>query len=181
MKKIFLVVMVLAMATGLHAQFDRATLQASGLTCAMCTRAIDNALKQIPFVASVKPDIKNSAFDIVFKKDMPADIDVLKKAVEDAGFFVARLTISGSFQQAAVKNDGHITLNGKVFHFIHIKDQVLNGEQELTVVDKDFLTAKEFKKFSGATTMKCILTGKAGSCCSDMGVPVGTRIYHVTI
>jgi hypothetical protein len=49
----------------------------------------------------------------------------------------------------------------------------------LTVVDKDFLTAKAFKKFSAATKLKCINTGKAEACCTD--VPANARMYHVTI
>jgi hypothetical protein len=57
----------------------------------------------------------------------------------------------------------------------------LNGEKTITMVDKDFVTAKEFRKYSAATKMKCILTGKAASCCEKEGLPAGTRIYHVTI
>jgi len=40
-----------------QAQISSATLQASGLTCAMCTKAINKSLEQLNFVESVKPDI----------------------------------------------------------------------------------------------------------------------------
>ncbi len=180
--KYIVLVIIMTVALGsVEAQFTKANLQASGLTCAMCSKAIDNALKQLSFIEAVKPDIKNSAFNIVFKEKAVVDIDALKNAVEDAGFFVAKLKITGSFSNTEVKNDQHINFAGSEFHFINVSDQVLNGEKEITVVDKNFLTATAFKKYSTATTMPCVKTGKAGSCCEKAGVAAGTRIYHVTI
>jgi copper chaperone CopZ len=181
MKKIIAVLILMIAAMGAEAQFTRATIQASGLTCAMCSKAIDNALKEVSFVASVQPDIKNSAFNIVFKKGETADIDVLKKAVEDAGFFVAKFTITGVFNKTAIKNDEHVNIGGKEYHFINIKDQVLNGEKSLVLVDKNFITQSVFKKYSSETAMQCIKTGRAGVCCEKAGLAAGTRIYHVTI
>jgi copper chaperone CopZ len=169
------------LSEGVHAQFKKATLQASGLTCAMCTRAINNSLEELPFVETVKADIKNSAFNIVFKSDKKVDIDQLKKAVEDAGFSVAKLKVTANFSNTSVSNDQHILLEGNTFHFLNVKNQVLNGDREITLVDKNFLTAKEFKKFSNATQMKCIHTGKAAGCCIKDGIAANTRIYHVTI
>jgi copper chaperone CopZ len=167
--------------SSVSAQFKKATLQASGLTCAMCTKAINNSLEQLSFIESVKADIKNSAFNIVFKEGGKVDIDRLKKAVEDAGFSVARLKIAGNFNNLAVKNNEHVQVHGNTFHFLNIKDQTLHGVKEITLVDKNFLTSKEHKKYSSATQMKCVQTGKAAGCCSKEGIAANTRIYHVTI
>ncbi len=181
MKKVIILLVVVFSVTGIQAQFTKATIQASGLTCAMCSKAINNALKELAFVDAVKPDIKNSAFAVVFKKGAEADIDALKKAVEDAGFFVAKFTITGDFSNTEVKNDAHVQIAGKEYHFLNINNQVLTGEKSLVVVDKDFLTASAFKKYSAATAMQCIKTGKAANCCEKAGLTAGTRIYHVTI
>lgn len=181
MKKITVIIAVLMIAIQADAQFTKATIQASGLTCAMCSKAIDNALKEVSFVETVKPDIKNSAFTVVFRQGTAADIDALKKAVEDAGFFVAKFTLTGNFTNTAIKNDEHIAIDGKEYHFLDIKDQVLNGEKSLVIVDKNFLTPVAFKKYSAATAMQCIKTGKAGACCEKAGLAAGARIYHVTI
>ena len=64
-----MILMALVVLTGfsVHAQFTRAELQATGLTCAMCSNAIYKALMEVPFVESVTPDIKNSGFGIKFK------------------------------------------------------------------------------------------------------------------
>lgn len=179
MKKLLLLATAALMVVCVHAQFKSATLQATGLTCAMCSNAINKALQAKPFIQSVKSDIKNSAFNIVFKDNTDVDIDELRKAVEDAGFAIGSLKLTGDFNEVKIGDDAHVQIGTRHFHFLHVNDQVLNGEQTITIIDKDFLTAKQFKKYSELTKMKCLVSGKAGACCP--GVAAGTRVYHVTI
>lgn len=181
MKKIIVFSGLLLMVFFAQAQFTKATLQVSGLTCSLCNNAINKALKALPFVNSVKSDIKNAAFDVEFKDGKAVDIDAIKAAVQDAGFSVAKLKMTGNFNNVNIENDGHVAINGRTFHFLSVSGQSLNGEKTLTIVDKDFLTAKEFKKFSKATSMSCVQTGKAAGCCKKEGIAENTRIYHVTI
>ena len=181
MKKTVIVLLLMLAAFVPRAQFTNASLQASGLTCSMCNNAIYKALKALPFVGSVESDIKHSSFGIIFKENAPVDIDAMKNAVENAGFSVASFTLTGSFDHVSIGNDKHVVIDGRHFHFLKVNDQVLNGPQTITVVDKDFLTARDFKKFSAATKMTCIQTGKAGPSCEKEGLSGNTRIYHVTI
>jgi hypothetical protein len=67
------------------------------------------------------------------------------------------------------------------FHFLSVTGQSLSGEKELVVVDRGFVSDKQFKKYSAQTKKSCIKTGKSSSCCEKEGFEVGTRIYHVTI
>ncbi|MBO9661199.1 MAG: heavy-metal-associated domain-containing protein [Chitinophagaceae bacterium] len=181
MKKLLILLVAGFMTLAASAQFSKASLQATGLTCAMCSNAINKALQEVPFVASVKSDIKNSVFNIVFKENESVDIDAIRKAVEDAGFSVGGLKLTGQFEQVAIGNDKHIEVGGSTFHFLDVKQASLNGEQTLTVVDKNFISAKQFKKFSTATKMACVQTGKAATCCVKDGVKQDARVYHVTI
>lgn len=181
MKRLVFIGLAFLIGFAAQAQFTRASLQATGLTCAMCSNAINKALEEVPFVESVKSDIKNSAFNIVFKQGAEVEIDAIGKAVEDAGFSVGNLKITGTFEDLKVDNDQHIKIGKNVFHFIGIGEQSLSGEKTLMLVDKNFLTAKQFKKFSAATKMSCVKTGKAAACCISEGIPAEARIYHVTI
>jgi copper chaperone CopZ len=182
MKRILIILSVLLLGVYAQAQFTKATLQASGLTCAMCNNAIYKALKALPFVESVDSDIKNAAFTIAFKQNTVVEIDAIKNAVEDAGFSVASFNITGHFSNISIGNDKHVAIGDRHFHFLKVNEQVLNGEKTLTIVDKDFLTAKNFKKFAAATKKPCIQTGKAdAACCTKEGVKANERIYHVTI
>lgn len=181
MKKMLSVLVITLLVTAARAQFTSANLQATGLTCAMCNNAIYKALQTLPFIASIKSDIKNSAFAIQFKDGAEVNINAIKKAVEDAGFSIGSLKLTGKFNDVKVENDKHVTVGNNVFHFLNVSNQTLNGEQTITIVDKDFVTAKQFKKISAATKMSCLQTGKAASCCEKEGIPADTRVYHATI
>ena len=181
MKKIFFLFVVSVMYFSSKAQFSKATLQASGLTCAMCSKAVKVALEKVPFVSEVKVNIKKQEYSLAFKENSKADFDELKKAVEDAGFSVASLKITGTFADVNVEKDKHIRLDGRNFHFINSNSRVLNGEQTFTIVDKDFVSAKDYKKYSAATKLECIRTGKAAECCVKDGIHTEERVYHVII
>jgi copper chaperone CopZ len=171
MKKTMMVLLASLLMISVKGQFSKARLQATGLTCAMCSNAINKALLRVPFIASVDADIKNSAFNIVFREGSSIDIDVLKKAVQDAGFSVGALELTGKFNRVAIANDEHVKLGAFTFHFIDVKPETLDGEATLKILDKDFVSAKQFKKFSALTKMKCMQTGTMD----------GMRVYHVTI
>lgn len=181
MKTLKILFVLLLSATIANAQFKTGRLQAAGLTCAMCTKAINQALAQVPFIQDIDVDIKNSEFILTFKPGENVDPDVLKKAVEDAGFSVARLKLTGDFNNVKIEKDTHVSIEGKTFHFLNANAQTLNGEKTITVVDKYFVPAKDFKKYAASSTMSCVQTGKAASCCAKESVAQNTRIYHVII
>ena len=181
MKKYILLVSVLAIAVSVQSQFSKASLQASGLTCSMCSKAVKVALEKVPYVQEVKVDIKSQEYSVIFKENTDIEFDKLKNAVEDAGFSVALLKVTGTFSELNVTKDKHVQIAGKNFHFLNGNSQVLNGENTFTIVDKNFLSAKEYKKQSSSSKMECVQTGKAGSCCSSEGFSADARVYHVKI
>ena len=170
MKNIFLIAAILFSAAA-NAQITKATLQASGLTCSMCSNAINKSLQTLAFVDKVEANIKNSTFDIVFKSGSNTDFDMIKKKVEDAGFFVAGFTATVNFDNLTVDNDTHVNVGNNVFHFLNVKNQTLTGEKIIRLLDKGFISAKEYKKNTSLTKMACYKTGDEN----------GKRIFHVTI
>ncbi len=164
-----------------EAQVTKVNLQASGLTCSMCSNAINKSLKSLDIVENVKPNVSASSFEITFKSGSSVDFDLLKKKVEDAGFFVASMIVTLNVNQVEVSNDAHVDIDGKMFHFLNTDKKQLNGETSFKILDKGFVSAKEFKKNSKLTSMACYQTGYMGACCKDKSNKSGTRIYHVTI
>jgi copper chaperone CopZ len=183
MKKLsFLLLLAVSIHFTAQAQFKKASLQAAGLTCAMCSNATLKALKTLPFVDKIDTDLNNTTFILHFKPDASVNIDQIKQKVEDAGFSVAKLVLTAGFDQVKVSNDMHISYAGNTLHFINVKDQTLQGEKNITVIDRNFVTTKQFKKFSAQTDMSCYKTGTMGDCCKTAGKPAGAeRVYHVTI
>jgi copper chaperone CopZ len=181
MKKIFIIGVAMLCSFPLFAQVTRARLQASGLTCAMCAKSVYKNLEALPFVDKIDTDLDKSAFMISFKPGTEADADQIRKKVEDAGFSVAGLTLVAQFEAQGLKNEQHLKIGGTFYHFVSVKDQVLQGEKEFSVVEKNYLSAKDFKKYAGSTATQCFKTGVAAGCCSGSGVPDSARIYHVTL
>jgi len=180
MKKLLIIIAVL-FAASTQAQVSKVSLQASGLTCSMCSNAINKSLKSLSYVEKVMANIQTSTFDISFKPGAKVNFDELKKKVEDAGFFVANLSARVQFNNLQVQKDEHVNYEGMTMHFLNANGQVLNGEQTIQVVDKGYVAAKAFKKNQLITKMDCYKTGVAGSCCTKEGLPAGSRIFHVTI
>ena len=181
MKKLIITLVVAFLGWSAGAQVTSVSLQASGLTCSMCSNAINKSLKTLSSVSTVEPNIKTSTFVIAFKEGSKVDFDELKKKVEDAGFFVAKLEATMNFENVAVANDGHVVVNGNTFHFLDVKDQTLNGDKTLRLLDKGFVPAKEYKRNAKLTMMECYKTGVAGNCCAKEGLAAGSRIFHVSI
>lgn len=170
MKKIFFLFGILFTLQA-NAQVSKATLQASGLTCAMCSKAVYKALAAVPFVASVQSNIEASTYELAFKNGSKPDFDALSKAVTNAGFSVSMLKVTAKFNDVKVQNDAHVTMNNQLFHFINVTPQTLQGEKTISLVDKNFVTAKASKKYEKATAMGCYQSGKMD----------GQRVYHVTL
>lgn len=179
--KILVTAAVILLSLSVDAQVKKVSLQASGLTCSMCSNAIFKSLQTVDFVEKVDANIQNSSFEIFFKPGAGVDLDILRKKVEDAGFFVAAFTATIDFDHVKVAHDTHILVDGFYYHFLNEKEQTLNGQQTVRVLDKGFVPAKEYKKNSQLTAMECYKTGTMAACCSKEGSAVTGRIFHVII
>jgi copper chaperone CopZ len=181
--KIFILASLFAIPFLASAQLQKAEFQASGLTCSMCSNAINKALKTVPFIESVNTDLNKNIFEITFKKNSAVDIDAIKKKVEGAGFSIAKFWVIITWSDQKINNDQHVAIGGIDFHFMNVKPQTLNGIQRLQVIDKNYVSAKEFKKSSSYTSMPCYQTGLMSNCCKSKNGSFASsgRIYHVTI
>jgi copper chaperone CopZ len=167
MKISFILFCVLSAAVG-YGQIRSVTLQASGLTCSMCSRAIYKSLQKVPDVIRVKEDIEHSSYQVVFSDPVKISLEKLKKAIQDAGFSVAWMKVNANFNQVIVASDSSLKFNDFVFLFVKTNRQTLNGEKTLLVLDKDYLLEKERRKY---------IDSKGGK--SIAGPDVKT--FHVTL
>lgn len=170
--KIFVALALLVVAgSTAKAQFVKAEVTVSGLTCSMCQLATEKALKTLDFVSDIKPDLNKNIYVVSFKKDKPVSLDLIKKKVKGAGFSVSKLVAVFDFNQVKISNNYHFDYAGSKYHFMEVSSRTLNGPVRLHVLDKDFIPAGEFKTRSGKTEFECYKTGLMGK----------TRTYHVTL
>jgi copper chaperone CopZ len=164
MKKLILIITITLLPFITVAQIQKVTLQARGLTCSMCSNSVYKSLSAVAFVKKVETDVETSTFEISFKEGQDIEIDALQKAVVKAGFSVSNLTVTMNVDHLKISGQSSALIGGKEFHFINAKDIVLNGQIKLRIVDKDFLSAKEFKKVK-----------------DKLSADMGKRIYNVTV
>lgn len=144
MKNYFLLIAILvAMAT--KAQVTKVYLQASGLTCSMCGNSIFKALKTLDFIDNVDADVKTYTFEISFKSNSHVDFDKIRNKVEGAGFSVSGFIATINFDNIQVKESEPVTIGNYRFVFVNLREQSLNGAKQVKLLDKGFISSKEYK------------------------------------
>jgi len=147
--KIFLFTLTLILAlSNAEAQISKAEIVATGLTCSMCSNAINKQLKSLTEVDSVIIDLNTNTFVVHLKKETNIDPGILKEKVEKAGFFIGSMIVTMSFENVEVADNIKIEKDGLSLVFVDTKTKVLNGETKAKIMDKGFVTKKEFKKLS---------------------------------
>lgn len=153
MKKIFLAIAMLISMVG-YAQIQSASLTASGLTCSMCSKAIYKALLKVPAVDKVEVDIEKSSYLINFNKNATVSPDVLKKAVEGAGFAIAKLELIAAVPETKVNADSKLNLQGTIYRFVRPNGRTIQGVQTLTIIDKSYLSPDDWKRYANDVPAK---------------------------
>ena len=161
--KIFLA--LVALSTGVaNAQFTKAELQVSGLTCSMCSKATEKSLRTLGFIGDIKADLNRNVFVLTFKNNAPVSLDQISKKVQGAGFSVSNLKATFNFANVDINNNW-FSYAGENYHIVSPITKEPNGITTFTVVDKGFAPVSVYKKYSGAFTN---------------GIKPG-KVYHITI
>ncbi len=161
--KIFIALFIISIGAA-NAQFTKAELQVSGLTCSMCSKATEKSLHTLNFIGDIKVDLNKNVFVITFKKDMPVNLDQISKKVQNAGFFVNSLKATFDFDNVKVTNNTFVYA-GDTYKLINGGDKPLNGPVAFTIVDKGFVSSSAYKKYSSYAGDK-----------AETG-----RLYHIAI
>lgn len=144
----FIIGAILVMTTSIksYAQIAKAEIIATGLTCSMCSNSINKQLKSLAEVDSVATDLNTNTFTVFLKKDNNIKPRVLKERVEKAGFFVGSMVVTMSFDNLKIEDNLTIKKEDVTLVFVDAKAKTLNGETKVRVLDKGFVTQKEYKK-----------------------------------
>jgi len=161
--KIFIVLLITIISAA-KAQFTKAELQVSGLTCSMCSKATEKSLRTLNFIGDIKADLNRNVFVITFKKDIPVNLDQISKKVQGAGFFVNNLKATFNFDNVKI-SDNAFSYGGDTYRLVNGIDKLLNGPVAVTLVDKGFAPAAVYKKYRTTAADK----------------PETGRVYHIAI
>jgi len=135
--KLFLVACSFVLVGSINAQIKSAEVLASGLTCSMCSKAIFKALSQLDFVDTVKVNIETSVYQLSFKKDSAVKIEGIRDAVYDAGFAIAKLSITADWKDKTTVKDLVFNDLGYQFKWQTKVNKSLSNHQKVFIINKD--------------------------------------------
>lgn len=121
----------------INAQIKSAEIQATGLTCSICSKAIFKALEKVQFVDTVKVNIETSTYILEFKRGQDIQIEALRNAVYDAGFSIGNMAITMDFNNKIAIKDGLFEQAGYKFKWNVKGSKPLESSQKVFIVNKD--------------------------------------------
>ena len=133
--KLILAILLITNSTYVMSQITKAEIRATGLTCSMCSNAINKQLKTLPEVLNIDTNLNTNTFTVTLKEGNELSPKALKDKVEKAGFFIGSLIVTS--KSATIDNSTFIKVNDKKSDLPNVEFQVL---------DKGYVTEKEYKK-----------------------------------
>ena len=146
LKFIGIICLVLMTSIQSYSQISKAEIIATGLTCSMCSNAINKQLKATVGVESVSTDLNTNTFTVYFKKESKIMPRILKEGVEKAGFFIGSLVITMPTESLKTAGDKTIKVNASTFVLLNEEFKSSTGETKVRIFDKGYVTQKEYKK-----------------------------------
>ena len=141
-----LIAMLLLSLTTTFAQLSKVEIVATGLTCSMCSNAINKQLKKLPEIEKVDIDLNSNTFTLFLTKNNTISPKILKESVQKAGFFVGSMIVTMAFDNQKIDNNTKLKKDNLNLIFIDSNAKILNGLQKFKVLDKGYVVMKDFKK-----------------------------------
>ena len=132
---------VLMFSINSNAQIVKAEIRATGLTCSMCSNAINKQLKALPEVTNVETDLNTNTFTITLKEGNELSPKIFKEKVEKAGFFIGSLVITAKAE--TISKSPYILVNDKKIK-LQNKPQIEDStKSKVTKVSEIYVFLKE--------------------------------------
>ena len=106
-----LIVLMVLFSTVSNAQISKAEIIATGLTCSMCSNAINKQLKSMPEVKNVEIDLNSNTFIVSLADNNSLSPSIFKEKVEKAGFFIGSLIVTVDAE--TLKKNSFVVVDGK--------------------------------------------------------------------
>jgi copper chaperone CopZ len=135
-----------------YSKIISAEIGVNGLTCSMCSRSVELAIKKLGFVESVEMDLEKANAIIKFKSEAIIDFKKIANAVKDAGFSVRFLKLN--LDEFPKLDNNTITINQNVIQIYG--NLISNAEQKavtLTLFGNDYMEKKQLKKLQTQYTI----------------------------
>ncbi|MFZ9847341.1 MAG: heavy-metal-associated domain-containing protein [Flavobacteriales bacterium] len=143
-----------------QAQFSNAKIGVNGLTCSACSRSVEIALKKLPFVDSVKMDLKKTEAFVFFKNGAKVEMYKVAKAVVDAGFSVRFLNANYQFSNTIISDNLCVNIDGNNYTFIKTNQRNLSGSVNLKFIGENYMSKTDLNAYKALMKSTCSTNSK---------------------
>lgn len=161
-KRLIVLVMLLGMMNS-YAQISKAEIIATGLTCSMCSNAINKQLKAMPEVEKVMIDLNTNTFVVNIKKNSVITPQQLKANIEKTGFFVGSMILTMDVANLQPKNNISFKNESGTYVFVDANEKAAGGTLRLKVLNSGFVTKKEYKQSAKMLSKYLVLGTQEGT------------------
>lgn len=144
--KRFIALVMLLGITNSYSQISKVEIMATGLTCSMCSNAINKQLKAMPEVEKVMIDLNNNTFVVNLKNNSLVTPQMLKSNIEKTGFFVGSMILTMDANNVELKDNSSFKNASGTYVFVNPDEKATNEKLRLKVLNNGFVTKKEYKK-----------------------------------
>ena len=134
--------MLMLSATSI-AQISKVEIIATGLTCSMCSNAINKQLKTLPEVTKVDTDLDKSTFVIQLKNPNNLTPKHFNDKVEKAGFSVGSMVVTAA--SSIVVTAPYQAINNPI---------TTATLHRIKILDKGYVSTKEFKNTAAKKSLR---------------------------
>ncbi len=143
-RKAFLFIFITIFSVlSINAQTNTVIIDVNGLTCSLCSKAVEKKMRQLDFVQSVKMDLNSNEASVSIDFSKNPDWNLLAKSVYEAGFSI------GNFRVPSCEKTSQLLQSGDC-----INDYAFvgaNGKREnpdyYVLIGKYFMTSKVYSSW----------------------------------
>lgn len=129
-----------------YAQISKVEIVATGLTCSMCSNAINKQLKAMPEVEKVMIDLNNNTFVVNLKNNSLITPQMLKSNIEKTGFFVGSMILTMDASNVEPKDNSSFKNATGTYVFVSPDEKIGAEKLRLKILNSGFVTKKEYKQ-----------------------------------
>lgn len=137
-----------------YGQLVAIDLGINGLTCSQCSRSVEIQLRKLPFIESIRMDLKNTTASIVPKQKATISWEAVAKAATDAGFSVRSLQATFEPEKLEFQNPSCFVYQSAAFSSAEPLGRK-QGRLKVQLIAKEFLPKKEMGKYSPPPKGSC--------------------------
>jgi len=152
--KIFCLLVFLGgnIASAYAAGFSSARITIDGLTCSMCSKGVEIAMRKLDFVADVDMDLNANLATVTFVEGKEVSFHQLSKKIRSAGFSVREMIVELDSGEITEVEGQSQQVEQSIFCMVHGEKSGETGGEEFRIIGEHFMPRKDWKKWTKVCT-----------------------------